>query len=256
MCTRVSRRRKCRVAGAHKIEEELLAVEVAATSGYVTAVSIPNLRERGTFVVAVQHAVHGSGRANPLHLAIAEVKEEFFAVEVSLRNVHHQTGPTEAATVRRAYRLQTSHNGSITQRVSAEAGTTASSVSQGGDEKELGSLRFRYWRRCRRHLGCRPRRHRRWSNRKRTRESSSGRRMCRGRPRRSRRSRSRTRWCCTRARSAHWPASRSRRSRGSSAARSCSHDRRARKSWPRSKRRRKLRCSPKRSGSSAPCLKW
>ena len=85
---------------AHKIEEKLLAVEVAATSGYVTAVSIPNLRERGTVIVAVRHAVHGSGRAC-LHLAIAEVKEEFFAIEVSLRNIHSETGPTEAATVRR-----------------------------------------------------------------------------------------------------------------------------------------------------------
>ena len=39
--------------------------------------------------------------------------------------------------MRRAYRLQTSHNGSTTQGVSAEAGTTASSASQGGDAKEL-----------------------------------------------------------------------------------------------------------------------
>ena len=129
ICTRVSRRRKCRVAGAHKIEEELLAVEVAATSGYVTAVSIPNLRERGTFVVAVQHAVHGSVRAT-LHLAIAEVKKEFFAVEVSLRNVHHQTGPTEAATVRRAYRLQTSHNGSITRYQQKQAQQSHRSVRE------------------------------------------------------------------------------------------------------------------------------
>ena len=41
------------VVVAHKIEEKLLAVKVAATSGYVTAVSIPNLRERGAVVIAV-----------------------------------------------------------------------------------------------------------------------------------------------------------------------------------------------------------